>query len=74
MIDKLTERQKGIQDFRDLLRKYNGVLVGDMGINKAYRGFLKRNKIELESPTQEQQEYENLINTSMPLMMESKKI
>lgn len=73
MGDKLTEKQKGIQDFRNLLRKYNGILVGDKGINKAYREFVKRNKLELDTPTQQQQDYEKLMNTSVPLM-ESKKI
>lgn len=73
MATQLTERQKAIQDFRKLLRKYNGILVGDKGINKAYRDFLKRNKLELDQPTQQQIDYEKLMNTAMPLM-ESKKI
>lgn len=69
----LTDKQKGIQDFRKVLRKYNGILVGDKGINQAYRKFLNRNKLTLEPATKEQMDYEKLMNTAVPLM-ESKKI
>jgi len=65
---KLTERQEGIQDFRDLLRKHNGLVAGDKGIKKAYDRFIKRNKLELESPTSGQQDYVSLLNTAAPLM------
>ena len=58
---------------RGLLRKYNGILVGDKGINQAYRKFLNRNKLTLEAATKEQMDYEKLMNTAVPLM-ESKKI
>jgi hypothetical protein len=68
MTKQLTERQKGIQDFRDLFRKHNGLVAGDRGIRRAYNNFLKRNGLKPEEPTDDQNNYVEILNTSAPLM------
>ena len=57
MAEELTERQKGIVTLRDLLFSYNIGFVGDEGLNKAYRDFMKKEGITLKPPTKKQDEY-----------------
>lgn len=53
----MDDRQKGIMELRDLLYKKGCVLVGDKGINSAYKRFLKRNDISLLPPSKRQMDY-----------------
>lgn len=68
MAKQLTERQQGIQDFRDMLREHNAIVAGDKGILKAYRKLLKDNGVKVESPTEQQADYERLLSSAVPLM------
>lgn len=74
MKQKLTERQEGLKALRDLLYKYNAVLVGDKGVRNAYAKFMKRNKLEPEPPTQSQLDYCKLLDQSLPSDKEIKKV
>lgn len=68
MAKQLTERQEGIQDFRNMLREHNAIVAGDKGILKAYRKFLKDNNVTVKSPTQQQADYEGLLSSAAPMM------
>ena len=56
----MNDYQKGIYDLQNVFRKHGSVLVGDIGLKKAYHGFLKKHSIKPRRGTKHQ--VENLRN------------
>ncbi len=50
----MTAKQETIRELRNLLRKHNTILVGDIGLKSAYTKYLKENGLSPLKPTKKQ--------------------